>query len=262
MKLKKSFSDYQNWFNDYTKNYFDNENGITKDYMQLKIDHTKNVIDVMIQICDSINLNEDEKEIAKVIALFHDVGRFFQIHKYKIDDDHLTENHALLSISELNDNKVLDDEDKELKDLILKAIMYHNIVRIPEDEKDDTVILFSKLIRDADKVDIYRVMIEDVYSKPEEDLKILYKQYSFEPKVSDIIYRNIMNGVEVERKDVKTMLDHIMLQLAWAINDINFKKSQELIRNNNYIETIFKIAKSDDRGNEIYNKIIRELNEV
>ena len=238
------------------------EEGVTKDYVQLKITHTENVIKVMEQICNTLDMSDDEKEIAKVIALFHDTGRFPQIHKYKIDDDHLTENHAMLSINEIREYKVLDEENHEVKEVILKAIGYHNIASIPEDETDEKTILFSKLIRDADKVDIYRVMIEDVYSNDNDYLKELYQHFDFTPKVSDVIYKKLKNGLTLQRTEVKTMLDHVMLQIAWVMNDINFDESKRIIKENHYIETIFTSVETDERGQEIFEMIMNSMMEV
>ena len=262
MNINGSYEEYKKWFDEYSKNYCENEEGVSKDYMQLKIGHTRRVVELIEKIAKSENLEKNQIEIARIIALFHDVGRFPQIHKYKIDNDNLTENHALLSIKVLKEFEILKHEDDEVKDVIYKAIEYHNMKDIPSDEKDLEVILMSKLIRDADKTDIYRMMYDKIYSMPIEKLEELYSNLSFEAKLSDEVYKGIVNKESISRTAVKTMLDHTMLQLSWVIKEIYFKETLRLIKNDNYIPKIFGKAKSDDKAKEIYKIIEERLGEV
>ncbi|MCQ2979191.1 MAG: HD domain-containing protein [Clostridia bacterium] len=257
--LNKPYEEYEKWFDSFSLNYYDHEDGVSKDYMHLKMVHTKKVVEAIEQIAKSINLSSEDIILAKLIGLLHDVGRFPQIHKYKIDNDNLTENHALLGIKVIKELDLLKDEDEVNRNIILKSIEYHNILSIPNEEKDDRVILFSKLIRDADKVDIYRVMLTDIYSYPIDKLKELYSNLSFESKLSDEIYYPLKDRKNVSRKDIVTFLDHIMMQMSWVTSDINYNESKKMIRDNHYIEKLYELADPDDRGTEIYNMIMSDL---
>lgn len=228
--------------------------------MEVKLTHTMGVVRAAERIAKSINLSDEEVELAKLCALMHDVGRFPQIAKYKNDNDLITENHALLSVKTIKEKEMLHEDDYT-NDLVLKAVLYHNMKDIPEEEKDDKVILYSKLLRDADKVDIYRAVVEEVLSLPLDELKELYSDLSFEEKTSDAIYEGYMNGTYVPKSEVKTMLDHNLLQLGWVIDGFYYKETGKIIAENNYPARMFEQIKMDDRAKEIYDKAMKILEE-
>ena len=56
-------------------------------------------------------------------------------------------------------NKVLRDLPKHDQDLIIRSVTLHNVFTLPEG-LDEKSLLFARLVRDADKLDILRVVIE------------------------------------------------------------------------------------------------------
>lgn len=259
MKLNKSYDKYEKCFNEFSNNYYIHEDGVAKDYMMLKINHTKKVVEAIERIAKSLNLSDDEIEIAKLLGLLHDVGRFPQIAKYKSDNDRLTDNHARMGVDELKLQNILKDENDDMKNLIYKCIMNHNILDIPADEKDEEIILFSKLIRDADKVDIYRVIFTDIKDLTEDKLHELYSDFSFDIKTSEEIYNAIKNNERPKRADAKTFIDSLVIQISWVLNDMNFAESKRIIKENDYIEKFYSISKWDDKANEIFDMVRKEL---
>lgn len=262
MKTKKTFEEYKEIFEIYAAEYFalEEEESVPYKYMVLKFKHTYKVIDIIERVAKSLDLNDDDVELAKIIALFHDIGRFKQIHKYKSDIDSKTENHALLGVNEIKEKKILEDEDEETRLLILKAIMYHNIKDIPEDEKDELVILFSKLIRDSDKIDIYRVMTEDINEgMSDEEKEKLYDGLEISYKTSDYVYQTIMSGKTIDRRNVKTYVDKILMQICWASNDMNFEESRKIIKEQGFLTKLFESTETDMKAKEVYNMVMKKL---
>ncbi len=100
---------------------------------------------------------------AEVIGLFHDLGRFEQYTQYQTFDDNKSLNYALLGVELLQQNALLTEFPSEIQDLICTAIEYHNVPQMP-DGLEGNPKLITQLLRDADKVDIYRVVPED-YAK-------------------------------------------------------------------------------------------------
>ena len=104
-------------------------------------------------------LSERETELARIIALFHDIGRFEQFMRYRTFNDDISENHAEIAIRVLKQQHFLSAFDDKTVKIITATIANHNIPVLPE-ISDPDVLLFSRLLRDADKLDIWRLTLD------------------------------------------------------------------------------------------------------
>ena len=127
--------------------------------INLKLAHTYRVCENITVIARSLGMKEEDVALAKALALFHDVGRFEQLRGFGSFNDSLTVDHALLGLKVINRSGVLSCLPKRERNIIRKSIWHHNKYQIPVTEKAD-VTLFSKLIRDADKLDILGIVAE------------------------------------------------------------------------------------------------------
>ena len=117
--------------------------------------------------------------------------------------------------------------------------------------------LFSNIIRDADKLDIYNVIveekIEDAVAKKTEDIR--------KEILSDEVYESFIEGKLVSYKIMKTNIDHIVIWLAY-IYDFNYNESFNIIYENNYIDKIVsKVDYLDLKTKERMEKIRQKANE-
>lgn len=128
---------------------------LDQSYMKLKHDHSIRVMELMGKYATDLNYCEDDIELAKLIGLLHDIGRFEQYKVFGSDIDHKTVDHADYSVVQLFDkNQISLFTDREDWYPIIKfAIKNHNKREIPECS-DERVLKFTKLIRDIDKLDI------------------------------------------------------------------------------------------------------------
>ena len=133
----------------------------------LKIEHTTLVRRVMERLTCSLSLSADERALAAIIAVCHDVGRFPQYKQYGTFNDATSVNHASLSLQTLQEEGILAALAEEPRRLILQAIALHNVFSLP-DNLDPSPGRFAMLIRDADKLDIWRVLIEYCTAAPQE----------------------------------------------------------------------------------------------
>jgi len=148
----------RNWFEDYA-NGFHSEDWDIQESIELKIGHTFRVCENITQIAGSLDLSCKDLSLAEVIALFHDVGRFEQLRLHRTFSDSTSVDHAALGLSLLDGSAVLQGLTKRERHILRRAIWHHNKYKIAEGEGSD-IILFSRLIRDADKLDILGIITD------------------------------------------------------------------------------------------------------
>ena len=134
--------------------------------LKSKYNHSYRVMNLMIKYAKELGWNKEDIELAKIIGLLHDYGRFEQYRIYNSFIDLLTVDHADKSVEELFDkNEIVNFTNRvEDYDLIRFAIKNHNKLNI-EDTDNERYIRFAKLIRDADKVDIMYVLTNELLRK-------------------------------------------------------------------------------------------------
>jgi hypothetical protein len=174
--------------------------------------------------------------LAETIALFHDIGRFPQYAKYKTFRDSISVNHGLLGAQTLREGKILQNLSENEQELIIQAVKFHNAFSIPRKQKNDT-LFFLRLIRDADKLDIWRVFIE-YYEIPEEErASAVNLELPDMPEYSEGVISYLYKKQIVPLSKIKTLNDFKLLQLSW-IYDLNFKPSLNLLSERDYIDRI------------------------
>lgn len=147
----------RNTFKKYISN-FDNQAdpGFT-----LKVVHTYHVVDNAIMISKKLGLSEEDVDLAALIGILHDIGRFDELKTLK-NFDSVENDHALFASKLLFDEGLISefiDTDK-YNSIIKKAIENHNKKSI-ENGLTEKELLHAKIIRDADKLDNYRVKKEE-----------------------------------------------------------------------------------------------------
>lgn len=226
---------FREWFDGYTKTFISSDEKDRKN-IELKIEHSLRVAENIIKISESLSLNANEVLLAETVALFHDLGRFPQYALYKTFQDRKSVNHGLLGTKVLLKENVLDRLPDFEKDLIIKSVKFHGAYAIPNIFGEKTRF-FLKLIRDADKVDIYRVFIE-YYESPEEDrASATAFGVPDSPEYSKAMLSCIMQKKIASYSLIKTENDFRIMKLSW-LYDMHFDESVRLIRQRNYIKKL------------------------
>jgi len=225
----------KDWFVSYIKSfkYTDIE---SQQNIDIKQEHTERVIEEILNIGRKLGLNEQELNLAEIIALFHDIGRFEQYDRYRTFSDHKSEDHAELGIKILNQYGVINGLDENLRKIILCSIKYHNRPVLPP-EKIKVCLFYSRLIRDADKLDILRVVTDYYHRKNGRRNIALELELPETPGISSEVYTSLINKQIVDSRYVKNINDIKLLQAGW-IFDINFKPTFTCIINRHYMESL------------------------
>ena len=179
-----------------------------------KIYHTFRVVDNSILLARSLNLNEEDIKIASLIGLLHDIGRFEQVRIYNMFNDYESTDHAILGVNILKENNFIDEfvVDKKIQNVVLTAINNHNKYKI-EDGLDDYTLMFCKIIRDADKLDIFKIFAEKMYGIPHTNSFI-------SPKVLD----GFLNGEVLPDTYNETVMDGYLRTFS-MLYDLNYEYS-------------------------------------
>lgn len=207
-----------NAFAEYVRNYDPSDEKI-----KLKIDHTYRVAGLCQRIAESLGLSEPDVDIAWLLGMLHDIGRFEQIRRFGTFSDADSVDHAEFGADllfkeglirkfaegyyekcelvgagneeagqaysrqkdcqkdykedcdegKLNSEQVKCNEGK-LAGLLELAIRQHNKYRVKEG-LTERQLMFCNILRDADKVDIFKVNaevpMEIIYDVTTEELK-------------------------------------------------------------------------------------------
>ncbi len=226
---------FKQWFSEYCKSFYSSNIEDQKN-ISLKEEHTLHVCKNMVQIAQGLSLKEDQKLTAETVALFHDIGRFPQYVKYKTFRDNISVNHGVLGAETLIEKKILEKLAGEEQEIIIQAVKFHNAFSIPKKEKED-IVFFIKLIRDADKLDIWRVFLEYYESPSESKASAVGLGLPDLPEYSEDVLAGIYRKEIVSLLNVKTLNDFKLLQLSW-IFDLNFMPSFQLLHERDYMQRI------------------------
>ena len=237
MEIKQALQQLTDCFKEYVKG-FDSDDPDVQKNIDLKRDHTFRVRDIIVDIGNSTGLNEDEMYIAEACALLHDIGRFEQYRRYGTFSDAASENHAAIAVRIIRKHDMLNNFPVKAAKTIIRAVGCHNLPSVAVKNKKKW-ILFLKLVRDADKIDILYVVTEYYQNFASGTNRTLELDLPDTPDISDNIYNPIVNGKLALTKNLKTLNDFKVYQMGW-IYDLNFPKSYQLVKERNYLNKLRK----------------------
>lgn len=253
---EKTLARLKRWFEEYADTFHTEDPEHARN-IDLKIEHTRRVCTEILDIGRSLHLDNKDLRLAEVMALFHDVGRFEQYAHYGTFDDLKSEDHAKLGVKVLNNSAVLEGIHRNTRQLILRVIGYHNGRTLPEHETK-ACLFFTKLLRDADKLDIFRV-VTDYYRKKDGTRNgSIELDLPDAPEVSEEVCADLAAGRIVKTASLRTLNDFKLLQMAW-IYDVNFPRTFQLIRDRGYLEVIRNALPQSETIADIYDKVLAYL---
>ena len=253
MKINKEH--VRNTFADYTDNYNPADPKI-----KLKIDHTYRVAEFCYEIAESIGLSNEDKDVAWLSGMLHDLGRFEQIRRYGTFNDSLSIDHAKLSADLLFEEHLVNDyvegfEQDDMRDIIELAIRSHSAYRIPEGITDREK-MFCDILRDADKIDIFRVNIdtppEEIYNVTTEDLK--------NSVVSDAVMQCFEEEHAVLRSLKETAIDNLVAHMALTF-ELVYPKSRQLVDEQGYLAQMMNYESENEITKKQLNIIKKKMME-
>lgn len=219
--------------------------------IERKVGHSYRVAEISGEIARILNLTDEEIELATLIGLLHDIGRFEQQTRYGTYNDMCSIDHGKLGVEILEKKDYLRNYIKDDKyDNIIKTSIYnHNKYEI-EEGLDEKNLIFCKIIRDSDKLDILYEAIEIFWKK----------KVRITDNITKKVLEDFKNGKQILNQDKVTQLDGAISIISF-IFDIYYKESFKMIKEKNYINKIVnKFEIEDDDVKKQFEEVRRIAN--
>lgn len=221
----------------------------------LKIDHIKRVAIASKEIAESLNLSEEQIKLAELIGLFHDLGRFEQVRiADTFSDKDSGINHAEQSNKVLFEDGLIRNfiEDTKYDEIIRKSVFNHNRAYI-EDGLSDEELLFAKIIRDADKVDIFYTITISPFPA-----LFWYKDFDTET-INPKVMADVENLRLIDYKNIHNNSDQLPIFYAYLF-DLNFPISLKKVADGHYLEDFTTRVKQEFSSPNIHTQADHLLN--
>ena len=237
-------------FDEYVSNY-----DPTVGRIKLKIEHIKRVAENIKNIALEQGLDSEQIKLAEIIGLLHDIGRFEQVRLYDTFSDKISVNHGEYGVKVLFEDGLINKfnlNEKE-KEIVKLAILNHNRDKIQEG-LDDEQLLYAKMIRDADKLDIY-------YTMCKYDFKDTFFYLYFDcEEISDLIMNEFKNDKKVNYADIKNNADVIVIFYAY-VYDLYFETTKNILKEKNYLEKFTEKVCKNFKSEKIHTQV-KEILEI
>lgn len=247
-------SPLREWFASYCRSFRTADPDVQRNF-DLKEEHTRNVCRDALLIAEG--MPRRFRMLAEVAALCHDLGRFPQFRDYHTFKDSESLNHAHLSAQVLKQHAPLDFLSEEERNCVEIAVRMHNAFHVPEGLPPVTTDLL-RLLRDADKLDIWRVFIEYFHAPEAERPSGAGLGFPDLPGCSAEPLAAIGSGKMVQLSTLKSLNDFKLLQVSW-IYDINFATTLRLIRQRSVLDEFAAMLPKDPAVVDVLAQVRRYL---
>jgi hypothetical protein len=242
------------WFNAHVANCY-GQDGYVNANLKLKEDHSRRTCGEMVYIVNELGLGDGDRCLGEAIGLLHDIGRFKQFLKYRTYNDPRSVDHGLLGVEVLRKANLLDSLDAEERRLIEKSVEYHGVKELSPG-LDERCLLFSRLIRDADKLDVFHTAIgyyTDYEAAP--DGYCLELEFPNDPTCSPGVVEAVLGERLIDYCELRTWNDAKLLQLGW-VYDVYFVATLKRIRERRFLEQIIEFLPRTGEVAEVAEKVL------
>lgn len=223
------------WYDRFVDGYRDSA-GRLADMMEHKLQHSRRVADHAVAIAGRLGWQADATNEARAAGLLHDIGRFPQLKQFKSFLDHKSINHGEWGFMVLAEHKALDFLGNPLSERLALVVRHHNGISIPPDLPSHAVGL-AKLIRDADKMDIFDVVDNILSNKRYDDFPELLLNVQLDGPPNPVLLADLTAGRLSAYSNIKSLADISLMQLTWLM-DVNYLPTFRLIADRRVIEKI------------------------
>ena len=240
----KFYEEGKRFFDDYSQKLISTTDGDISENLLLKKEHSLRVAQLCASLANKLELNEQECELAGLIGLLHDLGRFTQYEKHKSFDDLKTEDHAELGVAIIKEQAFFLNLPEDDRQNIVEAIELHN--KLSFNSKGKQTSIWGTILRDADKLDIWELCVLNLKRDGSFNLSSISYNLPKTPGVSESIIKNLLARKPVLKKDLQSVNDFKLMLIA-MVYDLNYKASFHILNEKQLISKIYDtLPKRDD----------------
>lgn len=218
--------------------------GSLPEMMALKRRHT----DEVVRNAEAIAAGEGFSPLvvfaARAAALLHDTGRYEQLRRYNTFRDSDSVDHAVFSHDIVAEKGWLAAVcvDPATADAILKAVLYHNRRDLPPelaggDLPSDLALLrdVAHTVRDADKLDIFRVLENLVATTDWRRDRTAFWNLSPDDGPNPEVVKAIAERRPVDYQHIRSLADFVLIQVGWMVSGLYFRTSRRICRDRGHL---------------------------
>ncbi|MDD5698855.1 MAG: HD domain-containing protein [Victivallaceae bacterium] len=222
----------------------------------LKTEHSRFVQSECRQLAEAERFPRHLAAITETAGLFHDIGRFEQLRRYNTFVDARSVDHGRMGCEVLLERRLLAFLPEEDAELVRRVTAVHNKRRLPDNLSGETRLV-AQAVRDADKLDIMRVVLNEYAKGKLDELVILHLEES--DRVSPRVLAHLEQGENPDIADFTTLTDFKLAQLAW-IYDLNFPHSRREFKARGFYDQVTATLPDTPQINRICRRLLEHLN--
>jgi hypothetical protein len=236
---------------------FRDGSGTLPEMLRLKLEHTHGVVADARRVMAGEAWPETLRPLGEACALLHDAGRYSQMEEFGTLQDSKSIDHAKRGVQVILAQRWLGGLPGEERKLVLAAVALHNRRTLPPALLEDEAIrapgsmaALAHLVRDADKLDIFRVMEHAVRDGSLERNPEIAWGLQVKGAPSPDVVAAISQGHSVSYAWIKTLSDFVLIQVGWLIGGLRYDTSYRLAAERQALEfrEAFLKTLSDDPG--------------
>ena len=201
--------------------------GDLPDLMQLKRIHTGKVVGNARAIASGEGFDAGTAAVCVAAALLHDTGRYEQLKRYNTFRDSESIDHAVFSHDIVRDLGWLDECAEIERKAVLDAVLFHNRRDVP-DGLDALTCAAAHVVRDADKLDIFRVLEERVATTDWRNDCAAFWNLPVHAAPNPAVLAAIREQRPVDYQNIKTLADFVLIQVGWMVSGLNYATTRRL----------------------------------
>lgn len=203
--------------------------------MALKRVHTAHVVENAVEIARGERFPAAFVVVCEAAALLHDTGRYEQLRLYNTFRDSESVDHAVFSREVVEREGWLDECGEGERRAVLDAVLFHNRREIPEG-LDDLTLAAAQTVRDADKLDIFRVMEDRVENSDWRNDSTAFWNLPLDVGPNKAVLDAIREGRPVDYQNIASLADFVLVQVGWMVSGLAYATSRRLCAGRGHLE--------------------------
>ena len=193
--------------------------------MELKRIHTAHVVANARLIAEGEGFDAETARVCGAAALLHDTGRYEQLKRFNTFRDSDSVDHAVFSHDIVKEKGWLDGDPQ--RETILTAVLVHNRRDVP-DGLDPLTEAAVHTVRDADKLDIFRVLEHQIATTDWRHNCKAFWNLPTTVRPNPAVVAAIRAGRPVDYQNIKSLADFVLIQVGWMRSGLRYATSRRI----------------------------------